>query len=117
MYIVTPYPILDRFLPYRFFQQIADMAFVNLPSLQMVELQENEINFIAPTAFMDTPHLLMLNLSHNEIPSLDVSGLTGAKSLEMLDASHNLIASVASASLEKMEWLVSFHNNCKYNCD
>lgn len=91
------------------------MAFVNLPSLQMVELQENKINFIAPTAFMETPHLLMLNLSHNQIPSLDVSGLTGAKSLEMLDASHNLIATVASPSLEKMEWLVSFpkySNNC-----
>lgn len=83
------------------------MAFVNLPALQLMELQQNRIRSIGPNAFMGVPHLLMLNLSRNEISTFEDAGLRGAKSLELLDVSYNVIKSVSSNSLEKMEWLVS----------
>ncbi|XP_038658035.1 nyctalopin [Scyliorhinus canicula] len=68
---------------------LAEKAFGILPALRSLSLKHNNISFITPGAFKGLPHLTELKLAHNEyIKYLHTRTFTGLKRLQKLDLSN-----------------------------
>ncbi|XP_076857276.1 nyctalopin [Brachyhypopomus gauderio] len=94
---------------------LAERAFGTLPSLKSLSLNHNNISFITPGAFKGLPNLMELKMAHNEyIRYLHTRTFTSLKSLVRLDLSDcNLFSVPERIFVEQiaMRELLCFHNH------
>ena len=90
-----------------------------IPYLQKLDLQGNDISFIENNAFMLTPHLEVLDMSRNRLKSIQSRTFSGLKKLEKLRLSDNQIQTVEEGSfddLTKLEKLELSDNTLVCDC-
>ena len=71
-----------------------------VPYLQKLDLQGNDISYIEDKAFVLTPHLEVLDLSRNRLRSIQRHTFTGLKRLEKLKLNDNQIQTLEEGSFE-----------------
>ncbi|CAK6435440.1 unnamed protein product [Pipistrellus nathusii] len=83
-------------LSYNKLSEIDPAGFEDLPNLQEVYLNNNELTVI-PSLGAASPHVVSLFLQHNQIRSVEGSQLMAYRALEVLDLSWNDLTEVHSA--------------------
>ncbi|KAJ3653920.1 hypothetical protein Zmor_013145 [Zophobas morio] len=86
---------------------------LDLPSLRMLDVSQNEIHRVPPNSLRSVPHLRRLYLSRNALQRLDENSLSGLSRLEVIDLEGNKIVQIHRHSLRQMTELkeLNLRNN------
>ncbi|XP_024085373.1 chaoptin-like [Cimex lectularius] len=82
------------FLGYNHITKLDEMAFSELPQLQVLTLQHNSIVSLRKRAFVGLGNLQILDLSHNHIEQLHMEQFKSLSRLRVVDLSFNHIRSI-----------------------